>query len=87
MTTTKELLSELAGKTIKSAAIKKISEEYDDEPYLDIEMTDGSVYRVTSYYGGYTGNSDDEYPAFIGLSKIDVPDKMSSVQSHEAESK
>jgi hypothetical protein len=55
----------LIGKTIKSAEIKKLSEKYDDEPYLDLTFTDGSSIRIMANYGGYTGKSDGEYPRFI----------------------
>lgn len=55
----------LIGKTIKSAKISKISDEFDDEPYLDLEFTDGTKERIVAGYGSYTGHSDDEYPRFI----------------------
>jgi hypothetical protein len=65
------MIKELIGKTIKSAEIKKIKEEYDDTPYLDIEFTDGSKIRIIAEYGGYTGKSEDEYPRFINIKEIE----------------
>jgi hypothetical protein len=65
----------LIGKTIKKAEyqkIKKIDEDgniydagYDDEPYLKLEMEDGNIFTIVADYGGYTGNSEDEYPRSI----------------------
>jgi len=65
---------DLIGKTIKSAKLRKIPDEcedgsfYDDEPFLDLEFTDGSKATIIANYGGYTGKSDDEYPRFIEIS-------------------
>ena len=49
---------------------KKISEEYDDEPFLDLEFTDGTSARIIAEYGGYTGKSEDEYPRFILVKEL-----------------
>lgn len=56
--------NELIGKTIKSASILGIK-GYDDKPYLLLEFTDGTEVKIIATYGGYTGNSEDEYPCFI----------------------
>ena len=61
--------TELIGKTIIDIKEDKISEEYDDKPYLYLIMSDGTRYRIVSGYGGYTGNSEDEYPRFIDVQK------------------
>ena len=71
------LKQELIGKTIKSAKIKKLPKddfgsEYDDKPILELEMTDGSTFEIISDYGGYTGNSQDEYPRFIRIKRVDL---------------
>jgi hypothetical protein len=74
----KEELECLIGKTIKTAKFSKIQVEgkdgeyYDDEPYLDLEMTDGSKIRIISYYGGYASHSEDEYPRFIAIEQLGV---------------
>jgi hypothetical protein len=54
----------LIGKKIKTIAYRK-QEEYDDEPFLDIEFTDGTKVTVVATYGEYTGKSADEYPRFV----------------------
>ena len=61
----KKYLKLLVGKTIKQAKISKISKEFDDEPYLDLEFTDGKKIRIVADYGNYTGNSEDEYVRLI----------------------
>jgi len=63
-------LSDLIGKTIIKAEIKKISEMFDDEPYLFLTMDNGEIFKITADYGGYTGNSEDEYKRFISIDKI-----------------
>ena len=39
----------------------------DDEGWLLLELTDGSKCVVYSWYGGYTGDSEDEYPTGISI--------------------
>ena len=63
-------ISSLEGKTILKAHKKNISKEYDDEPFLFLTMTDGSVFRITADYGGYTGKSEDGYPRCINIEKV-----------------
>ena len=60
----------LEGKKILKAWIEKISEQYDDEPFLFLKMEDGSLFKIISWYGAYTGKSEDEYPRFIEIKKI-----------------
>lgn len=65
----------LCGKTIVTAMISRLQpdsdgREFDDEPYLFLSFSDGSEAVVTSSYGGYTGRSEDEYPAFISVYKV-----------------
>jgi hypothetical protein len=75
MTSPNELCEELKGKTIVSAFIKKEEgkEEYDDTNILQLETADGSIFEVKGDYGGYTGNSQDEYPALISIVKRFTP--------------
>jgi hypothetical protein len=61
--------SSLVGKTIVSATVVGI-EGHDDKPYLDLVFTDGTTARIVATYGGYTGRSEDEYPAFIELDEV-----------------
>ena len=61
--------SELKEKRIMKVRIAGISKEYDDRPYLVIIMEDGSRFRIVSCYGGYTGESEGEYPSFIRVEK------------------
>ena len=63
--------TELIGKTIKSISRRGI-EGCDDIPYFDIEFTDNTKYTFEADYGGYTGDSQDEYPRFIYLKRREV---------------
>ena len=67
-------MKRLIGKTIKKVTIKGIKsddgEEYDDKPYLILEMEDGTVFQIIAIYGGYTGKSEDEYPRYIYVEKL-----------------
>lgn len=61
-------IQKLVGKKIKAIAYRDANEDgshYDDEPYLDIDFTDGTKVTVVAGYGDYTGNSMDEYPRLI----------------------
>lgn len=62
-------VEELVSKTIKKAWIEGI-EGYDDKPFLFLEMEDGSVFKIISDYGSYTGGSEDEYPRFVKIKKV-----------------
>ena len=55
---------DLIGKTIENVSHKKLK-GYDDEGYLEIKFTDGTIATVVASYGGYTGESEDEYPTYI----------------------
>ena len=55
---------DLIGKTIENVSHKKLK-GYDDEGYLEIKFTDGTIATVVAFYGGYTGESEDEYPTYI----------------------
>ena len=59
------MFDDIIGKTVAKATRYKLA-EYDDEPVLRLDFTDGTHCCVLARYGGYTGNSEDEYPAFIG---------------------
>lgn len=71
----------LIGKTIIKAEILELYEhgyskepiskgQYDDEPILRLTMSDGSIFEIEASYGGYSGNSLDEYPAFISVKDL-----------------
>jgi len=63
--------SDIEGKTIRSANHVK-RPEHDDEGWLMLEFTDGTKCVIVAWYGGFTGNSEDEYPTRIGISdKVD----------------
>jgi hypothetical protein len=66
-------LKDLVGKTIKSATQLKFK-KYDDDGFLLSEFTDRSRCLIESAYGGYTGESYDEYPSRIGIYKEDDED-------------
>lgn len=66
--------NELVGKKIIFAEITGVKDsegkEYDDKPNLYLKMDDGSCFHIKSSFGGYTGNSEDEYPAFINVKRL-----------------
>jgi hypothetical protein len=57
-------LSDLVGKTITEATLLKYP-ELDDEAWLRLRFTDGTECMLEATYGGYSGNSVDEYPAYL----------------------
>ena len=63
----------LIGKKIIKAEIielyENIDRKYDDKPILKLTMEDGSIFEIKADYGGYTGDSEDEYPRFISVIK------------------
>lgn len=61
---------EIIGKTV-AEIWREGYVEYDDEPHILLKMTDGSVWRFTGSYGGYTGKSQDEYISLITLGRDD----------------
>jgi hypothetical protein len=56
----------MTGKTIVSAEQKTIK-GYDDEGFLELKFSDGQTCAIISDYGGYTGNSRDEYKTKIKI--------------------
>jgi hypothetical protein len=62
-------VKDLVGKTITSATLMKL-EDYDDTAWLKLEFSDGSECCVVASYGGYTGESEDEYPARVLLDEV-----------------
>lgn len=60
-------IKDLVGKTITASTVMKRA-NFDDEGWLKLEFTDGTVCVIVSSYGGYTGDSEDEYPTFISVS-------------------
>jgi hypothetical protein len=59
---------DIVGKTIARATVYKFK-TYDDEPFLKLEFTDDSHCFVIADYGGYTGDSEDEYIRTISIQK------------------
>lgn len=60
----KELVDFMIGRTIEACSFRGIP-GCDDVPFLDITFSDGSSVTIEASYGGYTGQSSDEYPALI----------------------
>lgn len=61
----------LVGKTIKDAyQFKKTG--YDDEGFLRVSFTDGSSIVISGGYGGYTDNSEGEYPTAIDFDFLEA---------------
>lgn len=58
------MFNEIIGKTITKADLYRLA-DYDDKPVLKLEFTDGTHCCVVATYGGYSGESEDEYPCFI----------------------
>jgi hypothetical protein len=56
----------LIGKTITEATLLKYPET-DDEAWLRLRFTDGTECVLQATYGGWTGYSMDEYPAYIRI--------------------
>lgn len=56
----------LIGKTIIKAVRRGIL-HHDDHPFLDLVFSDGSKATIIADFGGYTGNSDNEYPRYIKI--------------------
>ena len=54
----------LEGKTIVKAIITGI-EEYDDMPYLNLKMSDDSLFIIISNFADWTEKSEGEYQRFI----------------------
>jgi len=64
-------VSQLAGKTIKSARFMK-KPDWDDVGYLALEFTDHTQCVLVAGYGCWTDESQGEYPTLITLSeKVD----------------
>jgi hypothetical protein len=57
---------DLIGKTIIAATPKKLL-EYDDEGYLHLQFSDGTEAFIIAEYGGFTGDSFDEYPTYLSI--------------------
>ena len=64
----------LIGERIVKAKIKNIK-NHDDTPYLFLTMESGIVFKIIANYGGYTGNSEDEYRRFIEVEKLNKQGK------------
>lgn len=58
---------DLINKTIVDAKRKKL-EHYDDTGFLELTFSDGTRATIVAGYGGYTSESEDEYPTRIDIS-------------------
>lgn len=58
----------IIGKTIAAVDYMRMP-EHDDEAWMVISFTDGTQTCVVGSYGGYTGESEDEYPAYVGIAR------------------
>lgn len=58
--------SSLVGKTIISATLMK-RPEFDDTAWLHLSFSDGTHCVLRAGYACYTGDSEDEYPAYISI--------------------
>jgi hypothetical protein len=59
---------DIVGKTIVGAAeMKKL--QYDDQGWLKLSFSDGTDCIIWAGYGFYTGESEGEYPAILGIAK------------------
>lgn len=56
----------LEGKEIKSACLLNFPNR-DDLGFLKLTFTDKTSVIIESSYGGYTGNSLDEYPTYLNI--------------------
>lgn len=67
------MFEKLVGRTIESAQQYK-PKEFDDNGFLELRFTDGSVATIVGRYGGYTGKSECEFRTLIEIdwSPIDL---------------
>ena len=65
-------MRDLYGQIISKAEIKKENEHTDDLNILVLTMLSGDVFEIKGFSGGYTGNSMDEYPQFIEVTKKEL---------------
>lgn len=63
-------LNKLVGKTISRAEILGVK-GYDDQPYMRLTFTDETSITLCASFGGYTGDSVNEYPCWISISEPD----------------
>jgi hypothetical protein len=67
--------SDLVGKTISEAVLLKCP-GLDDEAWLRLRFTDGTECVLEATYGGFTGNSVDEYPSFLVVRENPLPSDL-----------
>jgi hypothetical protein len=58
---------DLIGKTISAVTLMK-KPAFDDVAWLQLSFTDDTSCVVAGTYGGFTGASEDEFPAYILIS-------------------
>lgn len=66
---------DLIDKTILKAKRLKLK-EHDDTGYLKLDFSDGTSCVIVSCFGGYTGNSEDEYPTGIFIGDKEIEEKL-----------
>ena len=64
--------TDLIGKTITNV-VKLAVANHDDEPALHLTFSDGTSYVIEASYGGYTGESEDEYIQGIYIRPVARP--------------
>lgn len=65
-----EIEQELYGKTIKKI-VTNYDENFDDKDSIIIEFTDNTKIDINSSFGGYSGDSKDEYPCFVYFGNLE----------------
>jgi len=59
--------NDLVGKTIVSVTKLQHRDYPTDHGFLRLGFSDGNHVVIISYFGDYTGNSEEEYPTGIGI--------------------
>ena len=72
-----ELIKRLEDYELKSSEGREF---YDDAAWLRLEFSDGTKCLIEASYGGYTGNSEDEYPVFIDVLIESDDDRLEEIK-------
>lgn len=70
--------TELVGKTIKEANQKQLM-GYDDIGFLELKFTDETKTLIVANFGGYSGESKDEYPTTIYIDNVSYEGKLTDI--------
>ena len=60
-------VQELIGKTVLTAYVVSHKPDCDASNLLVLQMSDGSVFEIEGGYGGYSGDSCDEFIELISI--------------------